>query len=198
MLKQFHIKLVSHFWEVKTSNKFIGRLSTFLIIITFPLILGAGLVILFFVFLFSSFQKLKARKQQPKSLPRDAEDITPWLIIATSETLKVYGKYAGEIRFGPVYVHLKSTPEIHFLQDKIFGDWSFCYNNCIFLQKWNSLDKPNTHLIAIDVITLEVAVLLQNIPAVQWQMEVKLPNNLQLICNTENETLIYSVQLNNH
>jgi hypothetical protein len=125
------------------------------------------------------------------------EDVQPsieqWSILTEQDNLKVLSQYAGEIRFGPAYLHLKSDPVVVYLTDKIFGDWFFYYNKVLFLQQWNSTDKPNTSLVAIDTLTFDIKLLEQNIPSVLWNIVETESDSLQLTCNTGQEILMYSI-----
>ena len=89
-----------------------------------------------------------------------------------------------------------SEPANEFLNDKIFGDWFFYYSQGIFLQQWNSLDKPNTNLIFVDTTTFDAKVLQENIPSVMWDIVETDTKELQLTCDTGKEILKYKIELN--
>ena len=94
--------------------------------------------------IFSIFRKLFSTKDKNADVVQDQELNGRWAILTEQNKLKIFQKYKGEVRFGPTYLNLKSDPTIKFLNDKTFGDWFFYYDKGIFLQQWNSIDKPNT------------------------------------------------------
>jgi hypothetical protein len=116
---------------------------------------------------------------------------TEWSIFTQSTGIILYQQYAGEIRFGPYYLFLKSTPTVVGLEGKIFGDWFFSYKDRIFLQQWNSLQKADANLLCINTITLELAVIEANIPSVFWSITVKSNNTFSLECTTGYGVVFY-------
>ncbi|MGX9987468.1 hypothetical protein [Soonwooa purpurea] len=46
-----------------------------------------------------------------------------WSTFLNSESLNIYQKFEGEIRFGPEYLQLKTEPIIQEFNGKIFGKW---------------------------------------------------------------------------
>lgn len=96
-----------------------------------------------------------------------------WSIFTKTDKLTLYQSYAGEIRFGPVYLNLKSEPLLVGLSDKIFGDWFAFYKNGILLQEWNSLKHPDTNLLFISVANEYVEILVENIPSIFWEFKVE-------------------------
>ena len=149
-----------------------------------------------FVGIFSIGQRLLSttHKTVNKEQTKQIQDL--WTVFTKQDKLTIFQKFKGEIRFGPVYLNLKADPIIDFLKDKIFGDWFFCYDKGIFLQQWNSTDKANATLIFIDIVTLEIKVLKDNIPSVIWNIVATRDNQLELTCDTGNEKLIYNLELN--
>jgi hypothetical protein len=149
-----------------------------------------------FVGIFSVGQRLLSttHKTVDKEQTKQVQDL--WTIFTKQDNLTIFQKFQGEIRFGPVYLSLKADPIIEFLKDKIFGDWFFCYYKGIFLQQWNSTDKANATLIYIDIVTLEIKVLKDNIPSVIWNIVAIRDNQLELTCDTGNEKLVYNLELN--
>ena len=93
-----------------------------------------------------------------------------WSIFLNSENLIIYQKFAGEIRFGPEYLELKTDPIIIDLSNKIFGDWFYRTSNGVFLQEWNSIRNANTNLIFIDFTNQIFTTLHKNIESVFWNI----------------------------
>lgn len=93
-----------------------------------------------------------------------------WAIFLNTSKITIYQRFIGEIRFGPVYLELKSEPEIEELNDKIFGDWFFRTQNGVFLQQWNSINEANTNLIYLNFHKLELKTICENIKSVFWEM----------------------------
>ena len=96
-----------------------------------------------------------------------------WLNFLKYDSLEIKSKLEGEIRFGPVFLILKSNPEIKEFNNKIFGDWFYKYNYKLYLQEWNSTLNPNTNLISINLINYEYQIIIENIKSVSWEMELR-------------------------
>ena len=193
MLKQLHIKLTARLKKQETSNKFISGLVNVILIVLYPLVLLIGLVTMFFAALISFYQKIFTTKAHVRIVENTKSSVEHWSIMTERDNLKILSSYAGEVRFGPVYLNLKSEPLIPFLGSKVFGEWIFYRDNILFLQKWNSTNKPNTDLVAIDTLTFEIKVIQQNIPSVLWDIVETENGNLRLTCDTGYEILKYSI-----
>ena len=193
MMKQLHIRLIDTLKKSRTSNKLTDKLLIILSIILYPLILLFGLVIMFFAALLSLYQKTFIRKDNITLVKQVTASTEQWSILTEQDSLKIFSKYAGEVRFGPAYLNLKSDPVIPYLTDKLFGDWFFYRDKTLFLQQWKATDKPSTDLVAINTVTMELKVLQQNIPSVLWSI-VEIENSiLQLTCDTGQEIWKYEV-----
>lgn len=193
MLKQFHIQLTDRLKKPQTSNRFVSGLLNVLSIVLYPIILLIGLVTILFAAFVSLFQKEPTQTKQ-STLDKEQSFTMPWSILTEQGNLKLFSKFAGEVRFGPAYLRLKSEPFIPLLTDKVFGDWFFYFDNMLLLQQWNSTDKPNTNLVGIDIMTSDTTVLLENIPSVLWDIVETEKNGLQLTCDTGTEILKYSIK----
>lgn len=93
-----------------------------------------------------------------------------WAIFVNTERIKLYQKYAGEIRFGPEYIYLKAEPVVTGLDNEIYGNWFYRTDNGVFLQKWHSVTEPHTSLIFINFETLVYNIIERDIKAVLWEM----------------------------
>ena len=196
MLKQFHIKLTDRFKKPNAGNGFVNTSIRIGSIVLYPVVLVIGLFLMALVGIFSIFQKLFSTKDKSSDIAQDYDLDGRWAILTEQNKLKIFQKYRGEVRFGPTYLSLKSEPANEFLNGKTFGDWFFYYSQGIFLQQWNSLDKPNTNLIFIDTITFDAKVLQKNIPSVMWDIVETDTKELQLTCDTGKEILNYKIELN--
>src|SRR4051812_49415776 len=95
-----------------------------------------------------------------------------WSIFFTSPGLTVERKLAGELPWDSGdYLYLRATPEIAYLTNKIFGDWSLIDLGGVFLQKWNHARNINCDLIFLDISSSSVIELKANIPAKDWSTE---------------------------
>jgi hypothetical protein len=193
VLKQFHIKLTDRLKKPQTSNRFVSGLLKVLSLVLYPIILFIGLVAILFAAIVSLFQK-RPTESEENLLDKKQTFIEPWSILTEQGNLKIFSKFAGEVRFGPAYLHLKSEPVIPLLTDKVFGNWFFHFDNMLLLQQWNSPDKANTNLVSIDTLTSDTNVLLQNIPSVLWDIVETETDDLQLTCDTGTEILKYSIK----
>lgn len=197
MTKQFNIELIDKITKPDTGNGFVNGLLKVLSIILYPLLILGGLLFMLFAILLSIFQRLtstKVQRQADKSADlKDKSIEKQWTILTETNRVKLYQHYGGEIRFGPVYLKLKSNPHIATLTGKLFGDWFFLYQNGIFLQQWNSTDNANTNLIFVDTDNLEVKVIRKNIPSVLWKIVETENKTLELICDTGKEMLTFKI-----
>ena len=197
MNKKTNIELIDKIRKHETENGLVNGLLKLLLIILYPLLILGVLLIILFAILISIFQQLtstKAQRQADKSGDiKDEYEENDWTILAETNRVKLYQNYGGQIRFGPVYLRLKSNPHIESLEDNFFGDWFFYYENGILLQQWNSIDNVNTNLIFVDAEKLEVNVIKKNIPSVLWEIKEIENKSLELICNTGNEILTFKI-----
>jgi len=196
LLKQFHIRLTDRIKKPNAGNGFVNILLLIGSIVVYPIVLAFGLFLMVLVSIFSIFQKLFSTKDKSSDIAQDYDLNGQWTILTEQNKLKIFQKYRGEVRFGPIYLSLKSEPANQFLNGKIFGDWFFYYSQGIFLQQWNSLDKPNTNLIFVDTTTFDAKVLQENIPSVMWDIVETDTKELQLTCDTGKEILKYKIELN--
>ena len=197
MNKQFNIELIDKIRKPDTGNGFINGLLKVLSIILYPLLIMGGMLFMLFTILLSIFQRLTSTKEQRQADKvadlKDKSAEKQWTILIESNRVKLYQQYSGEIRFGPVYLILKSNPHISTLTGKLFGDWFFRYQNGIFLQEWNSTYNPNTNLLFVDTDNLETKVITKNIPSVLWKIVETENKTLELICDTGKEILTYEI-----
>jgi len=194
VLKQFHIKLTDRLKKPQTSNRFVSGLLNILSIVLYPIALLIGLVTILFAAIVSLFQITSSTASKEKLVDKEQTFSETWSVLTEQDNLKIFRKFAGEVCFGPVYLHLKSDPIIPFLTDKIFGDWFFYFDNMLLLQQWSSTDKPNTNLIGIDTLTFDTNILMHNIPSVLWDIVETEADDLQLTCDTGTEILKYSIK----
>lgn len=159
--------------------------------LTFPFMLVIGLVLMPVIGSISLLQSLFV-KDTPTANPAPPEE---WIPLTQAGPLQLWLKVKGEIRFGPGYFHLKSEPPVEYLTDKTFGDWFFHLGDGILLQEWNSTSTPNTNLLYISAETLEVQVIVSNIPSVIWDIVKETNGNYTLTCNTGSEKLVYDIEL---
>ena len=103
-----------------------------------------------------------------------------WSILISSGPVKILSKYAGEIRFGPTYIYLKSEPE-NIFEKQIFGDWIYKADNGVYLQKWNSKQDAKTDLIFYDTDKNQIDIIEYGINSFFWEIEKDKHNNLTLI-----------------
>ena len=65
----------------------------------------------------------------------------------------------------------------------------------MLLQQWNSTATPNSNLIFIDVETLELRTIKENIPSVLWTLTETEDNMLKLDCDTGQEIMSYKIEI---
>ena len=114
-------------------------------------------------------------------------ELKDWSIMTSFSELKLLSKYAGELRFGPAFLHLKTEPKNVFGKE-FFGDWFYRTENGVYLQKWNSNPiktgvhtKANNDLIYYDRLKNKIEVLETGIKSFHWTMEKDENNELTLI-----------------
>ena len=193
MLRQINIELINKIRKPAEGNRFLNAILNVLMFILYPIIIAVGIIIMLFAGIIAFFQRLTSKTDfELESQPTEIEQ---WSILTNINRLNIYQKYVSEIRFGPVYLNLKSKPKIDYLERKLFGDWFFAYSNGILLQQWNSTEKPNTNLIFIGIDNLKVQVLEKNIPSVNWKIVETKDKTLELNCDTGKEVLTYKIEI---
>lgn len=173
--------------KIKRSDNFFYKI---LIIICYPFLLIFGLIVMLFAGIISIFQKKEVEEKMTENT------MEKWTFLAEYKNAKIFKKYLHEIRFGPAYFELKSEPENLNLNNKIFGDWFYQSENLIFLQQWNSTEKPNTNLLLFNTETNELKIIEKNLDSVLWEMKSENEENLNLICNTGYELKTYRIPKN--
>lgn len=128
-----------------------------------------------------------------------ADEKNEWTIMTSFRESKILSKYAGELRFGPAFIHLKTEPENVF-EKQFFGDWFYRTENGVYLQKWNSNPiksgvhtEANNDLIYYDGLKNSIEIIETGIDSFLWEMEKNNENGLTLIYNkgeTENRIKI--------
>ncbi|QHL85917.1 hypothetical protein GU926_00045 [Nibribacter ruber] len=121
--------------------------------------------------------------------------IEQWTFLTEMNSIKLFQKFEGEIRFGPGYFSVKSEPPFHEFDGKTFGDWFFHYKDGIFLQQWDSTKSADSKLLYLDTIHLTITELKTQVPAVIWEMKVLEENQLQLNCDTGHKILEFRIEL---
>ena len=102
--------------------------------------------------------------------------------------LNIFSKYAGELRFGPAYIHLK-TESKNVFGKQFFGDWFYRTENGVYLQKWNSNPskgvnmKVNNDLVFYDIKKNNIKTIETGIKSFHWKIEKDDNNELTLISN---------------
>lgn len=148
---------------------------------------------------------LLQRKQINKNAEFDSynhiwnDELKDWTIMTSFSELIILSKYAGELRFGPAFNHIKTEPKNIFGKE-FYGDWFYKTENGVYLQKWNSNPlksgvntKANNDLIFFDQQKNRIEVIEVGIKSFHWEMEKDKNNGLTLISNngrTENRIKI--------
>lgn len=126
---------------------------------------------------------LFSRKRDEQTIYFDSHNHSPknekanWSLFTTFSETKIYSKYAGELRFGPAFIHLKSAPENAFGRD-FYGDWFYRVDNGVYLQKWNSNPvetgvhtKANNDLVFYNHTDNTVETIKKGIKSFHWNIE---------------------------
>ncbi|SHJ23842.1 hypothetical protein SAMN04488096_1164 [Mesonia phycicola] len=115
-------------------------------------------------------------------------ELENWSILTSFSELKILKKYAGELRMGPGFFHIK-TESNNIFGKEFYGDWFYRIENGIYLQKWNSnpikngiRTKADNDLIFYDRIKNEIRIIETGIESFHWKME-KDELGLSLISN---------------
>ncbi|MCU4190141.1 hypothetical protein M9Q43_13340 [Flavobacterium sp. HXWNR29] len=130
-----------------------------------------------------------------------SDEKNEWSILSTFAELKILSKYAGELRFGPTFIHIKTDP-INVFGKEFYGDWFFRTQNGIYLQKWNSNPiKTGVHteadndLIYYDFKKNKTKVLKTGIKSFHWTIEKK--ENDVLVLITDNGKIKSRIEITN-
>tara|TARA_B100002049_G_C15841544_1_gene275357 strand:- start:32 stop:538 length:507 start_codon:yes stop_codon:yes gene_type:complete len=136
----------------------------------------------------------KIRIEKNEEYDSYAEEKNEWSILTSFSELKIMSKYAGELRFGPAFVHLKTEPKNAFGKE-FYGDWFFRTDSGVYLQKWNSNPiksgvhtRANNDLIYFDRIKNKINVLETGIKTFHWTIEKDENNGLTLISDNGKTT----------
>jgi hypothetical protein len=189
MTENIRIKLLSQIKKKESDNWILRILKGVLAIILYPFIIVFGLVVMFFAFVISVFQKHDHTDNVGNKVAEE-----PWTILTEFNGVKVWKKYRGEIRFGPVYLDLKTEPMIFGLDNKIFGDWLYAHGQGLFLQQWNRTDTPNTTLVYLDTRDKKLINIKDSINSVTWDMVKLSDKKLELKCDTGEKVLNYEIE----
>ncbi|GAB5564111.1 MAG: hypothetical protein Wins2KO_11740 [Winogradskyella sp.] len=121
-------------------------------------------------------------------------ELKDWTVMTSFSELKILTKYAGELRFGPAFVHIKTEPKNAFGKE-FYGDWFFRTENGVYLQKWNSnpiksgvYTKASNDLIYYDRLKNKTKVLETGIKSFHWTIEKDENNGLTLISDNGKTT----------
>lgn len=122
--------------------------------------------------------------------------ILDWTILTSFSELKILSKYAGELRFGPAFIQIKTEPTNVFGKE-FYGDWFYRTENGVYLQKWNSNPmingvhtKADNDLIYFDCLKNEIEVIATGIPSFLWKIEKDHEDKLILIADNGTTTRI--------
>ncbi len=198
MKQELKISFLDKVKRPKTGNKFVDRLLTFLIIPLYPIILLFGLLFMVFVGLLSLWQRLTTsqedlQKQQQEMLEVERQNIQ-WSIFTSTNHVRIEQQLAGSLPWNSGdYLFLKSNPPIHYLANKLFGDWLLVEFNGVFLQKWNDTRNIDCDLIFIDFDTLQVTELQYKIPTKHWSTEKINADEIKFTFTTPDNDLTFIV-----
>jgi hypothetical protein len=190
MTDNIRVRLLSQIKRKDSDNWIQGILKGGLAIILYPFIFLIGLVIIFFALVISVFQKRDNTDKTDNKVT-----VEPWAILTEFNGVTVWKKYKGEIRFGPVYVEIKTEPIIPGLENKIFGDWLYTHGHGLFLQQWTRIDSPNTSLVYLDTKDKKLINLKESINSVTWDMVKLTDKKLELKCDTGDRILNYEIEV---
>ncbi|WP_299706823.1 hypothetical protein [uncultured Pontibacter sp.] len=194
---QISIKEVATIRKPKEGEGAVGNLLHVLSLLFYPVILLGGLILMAFAACLSFFQSMSRTKEEKERLKTQLNDgaaVLQWTYWTQISDIKLSQKLIGEIHFGPAYFAVKSEPTISELDNKIFGDWFFHYENGLFIQQWNSTKSADTNLLHIDTKDLQVSLVKASIPSVNWNMLKTEENALQLECDTGKEILKFVIE----
>ena len=112
-----------------------------------------------------------------------------WSVLTSFSEIELLHKYAGELRFGPAYIHIKTEPKNVFGKE-FYGDWFYRTDNGVYLQRWSgNPNKTGVHtkadndLIYYDVLKNKRMVIETGINSFQWTIEKDKDGSLTLISN---------------
>ncbi|SDR71140.1 hypothetical protein [Christiangramia echinicola] len=124
-----------------------------------------------------------------------------WSELICKSEMKILKKYAGEIPFGPIFIHLKTDVQ-NIFKKEFFSNWFYKTDKGVLFQKWNSnpLKKKNlqnitSELIYIDFMSRKEVVVLSDIKSFWLEIKKDEKNHLILVMNnvTSKEELKLSI-----
>jgi hypothetical protein len=198
--RQAKITFVKKIKHAETGNKLIDSLLVFFL---YPLVLVFGLLAMCFVGLLSFWQKLTNSKKELQEAEEMKFKITNeskhWSIFTMMPNVAIEKQLAGSLPWDSGdYFYLKSSPEIEYLNNKLFGDWLLVASGGVFLQRWNDTENINCDLAFIDLDTLKVTELKTDIPTKHWETEKVNENEIKFTFSTLKADLVYIIDTTLH
>lgn len=191
MLSQLKVRLIQRLKVPNDGNaltNFARSISAILLLL--PLI---ALTCLVFIAMLPviAIQKLTGSRSVKMN---EADPVTEhWIPLLQMDGMLIEKFFQGEVRFGPAYYKLRSTPVIPGLSERVFGDWAHRSSNGILLQQWNSTAVANTELIYLDLRNGTLSTVLKELDSVDWSIGDQDHHNLILTCNNGKEKVIYQI-----
>lgn len=130
-----------------------------------------------------------------------SNDRYEWGTLTSFSEFKILSKYAGEIPFGPVFIHIKTEPK-NIFDKTFFSDWFYRVENGVFLQRWSlnplkrsNLSNAERELIFIDFETKKIKIIYSDIKT--FWMDIEKNDNDQLILVLNNGKLEERIKIPN-
>lgn len=199
MSEEIKISFLDKVKRPNTGNKFVDGLLIILTMPLYPVVFLFGLFVMFFAALFSLWQRLTTSKaeiqKQKNDILETGSDSKQWGIFTSTSTVLIEQQLVGSLPWDSgSYLHLKSTPTISYLTNKLFGDWLLVDFGGVFLQKWNDTRNINCDLVFIEFTNLEVTVLQKSLPTKLWTTEKISLTEIKFTFTTEDNDLTYIVK----
>ena len=172
-------------------------LFTILTIPLFPVFLLIGFLVMVFAGLLSLWQWLTTSKSdlQKQDILEAENRNKQWEPFISTNSIRIEQQLAGSLPWDSGdYLHLKSSPTISYLTDKLFGDWLLVDFGGVFLQKWNDARNINCDLVFIDCDTLKVTELQKSLPTKHWTTEKINPDEIKITFIGADNDLTYIVK----
>ncbi|WP_027881075.1 hypothetical protein [Mesoflavibacter zeaxanthinifaciens] len=143
----------------------------------------------------------KIRIDKKSEFDSYSNDRYKWGILTSFLEFKILSKYAGEIPFGPVFIHIKTEPK-NIFDKTFFSDWFYRVENGVFLQRWSlnplkrsNLSNAERELIFIDFGTKKIKIIYSD-KKTFW-MDIEKNDNDQLILVLNNVKLEERIKIPN-
>jgi hypothetical protein len=159
-MQRFHIRQSSRSRKASSSRDYLGYFSSALGCLIAPFVLLGSLLFAAFLTIAALFGTLTSwvtgRREVP---PQAAIPPEPWITIGEYAQFTLEKRFEDELRFGPAYYRIRSTPRIPELEGCVYGEGTYPFLDGVLLLRWRTTDPrhlPDSSVVFLDCKTGEL------------------------------------------